>query len=266
MGYTVQVESELSPIDKESYKQAKEVVGRLESRFPGDPIRVNSEILKSKPEIGAHPTADQIKAIRVMELARLYHYVSDGNGGIDPKASSSAKQALQEGLAGRSTHGGLLASQQLAMHRQDESLMSSNTKNHFIKNKNIFVGLGLAGVSALAAAAEPDATPAKVFDAAASTAVPGWMEARRGEMCKAFGEVARGIAAAPLPAVTGGLTVTASVASGPFAPAVAAVGSVATVKAAEYAYEKTAPVAQTSETACNAVTNATRTVIQKLGF
>lgn len=118
------------------------------------------------------------------------------------------------------------------------------------------LGVGLAGVAGLAAAAEPGATPASVADAVVSTAVPGWQEARKGQACKAFGEGAGAIASGGVLAAGATVTVTSAVAlgaaTGPLAPVtaagVAAGGTYLTVKASESAQGLASAGA---EAACN---------------
>ena len=133
------------------------------------------------------------------------------------------------------------------------------------------MGVGLAGVAGLAAAAEPGATPASVADAVVATAVPGWQEARKGQACKAFGEGAGYIASGATLAAGTTVTVTAAVglgaASGPLAPVtaagVAAGGTYLTAKASEGAHQLASSGA---EAACNAAATGYNKLKATLGL
>lgn len=137
-------------------------------------------------------------------------------------------------------------------------------------SKGLF-GVGIAAAAGLAAAAEPGATPLKVADAVVSTAVPGWQEARKGQACKMFGEVA-GYAAAGVTIGAGTtVTVTAAIglgaATGPAAPvtaaAVAAGGAYMTTKAAESAHQL---ASSGTEAACNVAASGINKIKTSLGF
>ncbi len=127
-------------------------------------------------------------------------------------------------------------------------------------------GLVFAGAAGMAAASEPDATPASVGYAVAAQAVPGWNAARQGQACRAFGE-ATGYVAAGL-TITAGATVTvaattASSVTGPGAILVAAGGAVLTTEAAKGADKAGAII---GESACKAVDSGFAKIKNALSF
>ncbi|MDB5491685.1 MAG: hypothetical protein JWO78_1534 [Micavibrio sp.] len=124
-------------------------------------------------------------------------------------------------------------------------------------------GAGPVAAFALATSASaeemhrPGSTPDSVVGTAIGTVIPGWMAARRGEFCSAFGEVAEvaaagvasGVVAAPL--VTG--SVAATMVSGPAAPAVTAT-----------AIGTSAAVTPAAEAVCNVAASTFQQVKNKL--
>ena len=140
-----------------------------------------------------------------------------------------------------------------------------------ISLKGGVTGAALAIGVGIAAAAQPGATQRSVTDSMVDSALPGWMSARKGESCKAFGEVAGAVAsgaaalAASVPIIGAAVTVTAV--SGPAAPVVgtaAAIGATAAVAGVAVATNEA--VAPAVETACKLSVSTYQTVKNKLGF
>lgn len=133
------------------------------------------------------------------------------------------------------------------------------------------VGGGAAVAAGMAAAAEPDARAVAVTDALLDTSLPGWVAARKGQACKAFGEaagsVAGGVAMAVTAPVAGGAAIAATTASGPLAPAVAPLAGIAAagvVVGAGMAAD--GAVSSAAERVCNLASQTKQSLTQKLGF
>lgn len=129
----------------------------------------------------------------------------------------------------------------------------------------LVAGLAISATAAAQEAARPGSTGGSIADSALDGALPGWISARRGETCRAFGEatgaIASGTAAviAAVPITTAAVGVTAV--SGPAAPVVgvaAAVGATAAVGAV--AAGTNAVVTPAAEAACDGAVQ----VVQKV--
>lgn len=92
-------------------------------------------------------------------------------------------------------------------------------------------GVALAGFSGIAAAAEPGATTKTVATVLADTMIPGWMQARKGDACGAFGEAAGTLASGAVVVAGAPVVAGAAIASGPAAPLVGTAGTAGLVGA-----------------------------------
>lgn len=253
----IQISTELSDSDKKAFKDAKELVWRLEQNHPGNPNAVSAGIMKAQPEmpVGRAPvSADTIYKMRVAEIARAYAEVSDGKMGIDVKSHKTALNALSTVLDGHSPSGGFSLANRTAIHAEKPSALSLSVSD-YLSRRNFLVGGVFAFGAGLAAAAEPGATPSSVGMAMVDSN-PIAAEARKGNLCGTFGQAVGLAAGAGAGAVTGvainGLAAGATLATGGAAapvtvPAMLASAG-ATLAAAATTHQAVAPAA---ESACH---------------
>lgn len=270
MSRTISLPTNLSEQDKKAFQEAKEVVQRLEARHPGDPNRVLAEIKKMTPEIPdkvGFISKDVLYRTRVGEIASAYAKVSDGAGGIAGDAHKISIGKLQNVLSGIQADGhGYSMSQKLAIMAGKAEHIAEG-----IKGSSIYARVGVAilgaGGAGLAAAAEPNATPASVakatVHAVAEQAVPGSTQAAKGNLCKAFGE----FAGATTEGVVTGATFTSGIVFGASTSwsGVGIAGGAAIAAASPVVGKASGTVAQAGvESGCNLATSAYKSVSQKL--
>lgn len=270
----------VSDAHKSAFAEAKELVSALEHRFPNAPFRVQGELAKMSEKLD--PTPENVHKMRVLEVAEAYRQISNGEGGVAPDAHKNGINRMNAALRGQNhASPGLLPSERIAI----SGTLSHTPSEHMVKNggpgmpaehtgkggsllARAAAGMVAAGAAGLAAAAEPDATPSKVFNKSAMAAVdsqlPGFTAFTEGKICKGVGELTGATASGAV--VAGGVAMgsAAVIYTGGLAGAlVGGVAAKATMDASAATYNLTAPAA---EAGCHATVQAVRKFTQRLGI
>lgn len=117
----------------------------------------------------------------------------------------------------------------------------------------LVAGAALTAASGIAAAAEPGATVRSVGDTLADGFIPGWMEARKGNACAAFGQASGALASGAVVVAGAPIVAGTAVASGPAAPVVGVAGTAGLLAAGAATHEG---VSQGAESLCRLGTQA----------
>lgn len=270
MSRTISLPTNLSEQDKKAFQEAREVVQRLEANYPGDPNRVRAEIKKMTPEVPEKVgfiSKDVLYKTRVGEIASAYARVSDGAGGIAADTHKASLTGLKNVLSGMQASGqGHSMSQRLAIMAGKLDHLAEG-----IKGSSVYARVGIAvlgaGGAGLAAAAEPNATPASVakatVQAVTEQAVPGSTQVAKGNLCKAFGE----FAGATTEGIVTGATFTGGIAFGASTSwsGVGIAGGAAIAASAPVVGKAGGHVAQAgAEASCQLASSAYKSMSQKL--
>lgn len=262
----LQISAEMTEMDKKAFKEAKEMVWRLEQSSNGDPNKMRAAITKAQPEIPTgtgYASADTVYKMRVTEMARAYIDVSDGKMGIDPQASKVATNSLQNILDGKHPSGqGHSLANRTAITANKPELLSSGIAEGFkgmFGARNVAAGLAITFAVGAASAAEPNATPTSVRNAMIDSN-PIAREVRGGSLCGAFGQAVGTAAAVGAGAVTGiaingaaaGATALTGGAAAPVTIPVMIASAGAVVAVAGATHQATAPLATS---ACSFIAN-----------